>query len=177
MLLRRRIGRNEIATIEVLESYSTAQWEYSESRADQRPLAFAAKFVSTPGEKDGLYWQTADGEPESPLGPLVANASFIPGDATTAEPEPYHGYVLRMLECPAKGENVDGKSDGAPARKMMSGCGAVAFPVKYGNSGVMTFIVSHAGIVYEKDLGADTATAVESVTTFQPDDTWAPARP
>jgi len=172
-ILNRRVGRNELSTIDVLHAYTDAQREYAcmKRSAGESP-EFAQKLTSTEGKKDGLYWETKEGEPESPFGPLIADATQEGYAANLDEetPEPYHGYYFKILK--AQGEHADGGAfnyvvDG----KMILGFGLVAYPAKYGSSGIMTFIVNQEGVIYEKDLGDKTSDAA-GMTTFDPDDTW-----
>ncbi len=173
-LLNRRIGRNELNTIEVCRAYVDAQREYARKDRDSDGLLeYAQKFVSTKGKKDGLYWKAKEGEEQSPLGPLAAQAvkegygGRKPGD----NPVPYHGYFYKILK--AQGKNAPGGTyDYVVKGKMIGGFALVAFPAEYGASGVMTFIVNHDGVVYEKDLGKETEKIVNTMTKFDPDKTW-----
>ena len=162
-----RIGRNELAVIQTALAYYDAQKEYaSKDRNGDGMLEYAQKVVSTEGQKDGLYWPGE--EDVSPLGPLLAEG-VVPG-------EPYHGYRYRILT--AQGSHASGGARSYILGKRMSGgFGLVAWPAAYGETGVMTFIVNHDGVVYEKDLGDDTENAVAGITTFDPDDTWKEAKP
>jgi len=172
-ILDRRIGRNELRTIEVLNAYTDAQREYScVQRNDGAGPEFAQKLTSSEGKKDGLYWETKEGEEQSPFGPLIARAAregyaVGPGEDTS---EPFHGYYFKILT--AQGEHADGGVfDYVVHGKMILGFGLVAYPAKYGASGVMTFIVNQEGVIYEKDLGEDTLRAA-AMTVFDPDETW-----
>src|SRR4030095_6738602 len=131
-----------------------AQREYAAKGRDGNPRAFAQKLLSSEGKHDGLYWPAAEGEEESPLGDLLANA----GREASSEPEPYRGYYYRLLT--AQGKNAPGgeRSYLDKQGRMTGGFAGVAWPAKYGNSGVMTFLVNQRGIVYQKDLGAETET-------------------
>lgn len=172
-ILNRRIGINELAIIKFCEAYVDAQQEFALKDHDGDGLfEYAQKFVSTPGKKDGLYWETKEGEELSPLGPLAADAvkegykkrSGVPG-------YPYHGYYFKMLM--AQGKNAsDGAYNYIVNGNMIGGFALVAYPAQYGNSGVMTFIVNHDGVVYQKNLGKNTAKTVESMKLFDPDKTW-----
>jgi Protein of unknown function (DUF2950) len=174
-ILNRRIGRNELAAIEVCRAYVDAQREYY-LRAPQGAslLHYAQKFLSTKGKRDGLYWATKDGEEPSPLGPLVAGAQgkgYGNLKGASGKPVPYHGYHHRILK--AQGPAApDGAYDYVVHGKMLGGFALVAYPASWGNSGVMTFIVNHDGIVYQKDLGPNTAAAARAMTQFNPDHTW-----
>jgi len=177
-ILARRIGRNELATIETCLVYVDAQHEYARKDRDKNGLLeYAQKFRSTPGQRDGLYWDTKEGEEESPLGPLVAEASKegygrkqTPRQ-TTDERTPYHGYYYRILK--AQGSNAPGGAyDYVVDGKMIGGFALVAYPAKYGNSGVMTFVVNQDGVVYQKNLGKNTAKIAQAMEKFDPDSTW-----
>ena len=170
----RRVGRNEISTIATLHAYVDAQREYFSTGHDGRPPAYASRVVSTPGQHDGLYWETAEGEPESPLGPLVAAATdegYSPGGD---EPSPYHGYRFRLLT--KQGKNAPGGERSFVDDKglMTRGFAVLAWPAKYESSGVMSFLVGPQGIVYQKDLGPDTEEAVKGIAVFDPDESWDP---
>jgi hypothetical protein len=173
-LLNRRIGRNELNTIQTCLAYVDAQREYAMKDQDgDGLLAYAQKFGSTKGKKDGLYWEAKEGEEQSPLGLLAARAvsegytGRKPGD----KPVAYHGYYYRILK--AQGKNAAGGAyDYVVKGKMIGGFALVAYPAEYGSSGVMTFIVNHDGVVYEKDLGAETAKIASAMTKFDPDPTW-----
>jgi Protein of unknown function (DUF2950) len=168
-ILYRRIGRNELDAIQTCLAYVDAQNEYADKdRTGAGKGVYAQRFVSSPGKKDGLYWP-ADGD-ESPLGELVAEAS-AEGYKAGDEPQPYHGYYYRILT--KQGPNVPGGAlnyviDG----KMIGGFALVAYPAEYGSSGVMTFVVNHAGTVYQKDLGERTEAIAKRMTSFDPDQTW-----
>lgn len=170
-ILNRRIGRNELHTIEVMQAYTDAQREYAcLKRPDGRE--FAQKFTSSEGKKDGLYWQAGEGEKESPFGPLIAKATKkgYAGALDKDPAEPFRGYYFKILK--GQGEHARGGAfDYVANGKMVLGFALVAYPAKYGASGIMTFIVNQEGIIYEKDLSADTSTA-SAITTFSPDDTW-----
>lgn len=172
-ILDRRLGRNELHTIEVLHAYTDAQREYAcMKRSDGADPEFAQKLTSNAGKKDGLYWEVREGEGESPFGPLIARATLEGYTAGLDEenPEPFHGYYYKILK--AQGEHADnGAFDYVVDGKMILGFALVAYPSKYGTSGIMTFIVNQEGVIYQKDLGDDTPTAAE-MTVFDPDDTW-----
>ena len=173
-ILLRRIGRNELSAMQASLAYVVAQNEYAALDVDGRsPAPYAQRFLSSPGEKDGLYWQSDDGE--SPLGALFAEASDE-GYEFTGEPKPYHGYYYRILTRQgeeAKGGAFDYVVDG----RMIGGFGLVAHPAEYGNSGIMTFMVNHDGVLFEKDLGPDTAEVVAEIEDFGPDSTWKVVEP
>ena len=170
-ILNRRIGENELAAIEVMRAYVDAQREYAEADRDGKGDQYARKFVSSEGKKDGLYWRAAAGETDSPLGPLVANARAEGYAARSGHPEPYHGYLFKILS--AQGDNAAGGArDYIVHGRMIGGFALVAAPAEYGNSGVMTFMVNHDGVVFQKNLGPDTLDLVAEMTAFNPDSTW-----
>lgn len=172
-ILNRQIGGNELNTIEVMRAYTDAQREYACMKPDGNGPGFAQKFASSEGKKDGLYWEAREDEEESPFGPLIAGATeqgYADG-LNEAHPEPFHGYYFKILKrqgAHANGGAFEYVTDG----KMVLGFALAAYPARYGVSGIMTFIVNQEGIIYEKDLGEDTATAAAAITTFDPDDTW-----
>jgi hypothetical protein len=168
-ILYRRIGRNELSTIQTCLAYVDAQQEYAEKGFGGNGV-YAQRIVSRPGKKDGLYWETQSGEEESPLGEFAADAAaegYRPGQQRI----PYHGYYYKILT--KQGPSApSGALDYVVRGKMVGGFALVAYPADYQNSGVMTFLVSHQGKVYEKDLGPDTARIAGSMTAFNPDSTW-----
>ena len=169
-ILYRRIGHNELDAIQTALAYVDAQRDYADKDRGAGTGVYAQRFVSTAGKKNGLYWPTAEGEEESPLGELFAQATrqgYQAGEGRS----PYHGYYYKILtkQGPAA---QGGAADYIVNGKMIGGFGLVAYPAEYRNSGVMTFIVNHAGQVYQKDLGPGTAAVVEKMTTFNPDSTW-----
>jgi hypothetical protein len=172
-IIARRIGRNELYTMQTCLAYVDAQREYySEDRNGAGILEYAQKFASTPGKRDGLYWPTKDGEPLSPLGALVARARAEGYRRDeSGGPTPLHGYMYRILT--AQGPAApDGAYDYIAKGHMIAGFALVAFPAQYGTSGVMTFIVNHDGVVYEKDLGPKTRDLARAMKKFDPDTTW-----
>ncbi len=170
-LLNRRIGYNELATLSSLHAYVDAQFEYRSQGRDGLPPAFAQQVRSNEGKQDGLYWATAEGEELSPLGDLLAEATVPPAGA---EPVPFQGYYYRILK--AQGKSAPGgEMSYVDAKGLMTGgFAAIAWPAKYGNSGVMTFLISSRDIIFQKDLGAETAELAAAITTFDPDATWEP---
>ena len=179
-LLARRVGENELAVVNVLLAIVDAQREYSSADRDASGVRqYASKVVSSPGKKDGLYWPTKAGEPESPLGPLVAQASaegYKKAEGKAEGPRPYHGYNFKVLT--KQGPHAKGGALDYVARgRMIGGFAAVAYPARYANSGVMTFIVNHDGVVYERDLGPDTAKRAAAITSFDPGEGWKPVKP
>ena len=170
-ILNRRIGENELSAIEVMRAYVDAQREYAETDRDGKGDQYARKFVSSEGKKDGLYWPARDAEPESPLGPLIIDARAEGYSAHSGHPEPYHGYLFKILT--AQGKNaVGGPRSYIVNGRMIGGFALVATPAEYGGSGVMTFLVSHDRAVFQKDLGPDTADIVSEMTAYDPDATW-----
>jgi hypothetical protein len=171
-ILFRRIGRNELSTIQVCLAYVDAQREYANlMKAGGAPAAYAQRFVSSSGKKDGLYWPQASGGEASPMGEFVAMAT-MEGYRLAKKPQPFHGYYYKILTrqaATAPGGAADYVVDG----HMIGGFALVAFPAEYGNSGVVTFLVNHDGTVFQKDLGARTSIAAERMTAFSPDHTWA----
>jgi hypothetical protein len=169
----RRIGRNELAVMQVMLAIYDAQKDYARvDRNRDGVLQYAAKFASAPGKQDGLYWPAKAGEPESPLGPAFAAARAAGGSSEAG----YYGYRYKLLT--GQGKNAPGGAYDYVARgRMIGGFAAVAWPVKYGDTGVMTFIVSHDGVLYEKDLGPDTAARAAALTRFDPDSSWRKAEP
>ncbi len=170
-IVHRRIGENEHEAIQTCLAIVDAQREYATvDRDSDGLLEYAQKFWSTPGKKDGLYWEVAPGEPLSPLGPLAARAQSE-GYQTGENPAPYNGYFFRILT--AQGKNAKGGAYSYLVKgKMIGGFAIVAYPAVYASSGVKTFIVNHEGIVYEKDLGPKTAKLAKSMKAFNPDKTW-----
>lgn len=174
-IVDRRIGRNEIAAIRVCLAYVDAQQDYfARAKAAGGPGEYAQHLVSAPGEEDGLYWPQQDGQPESPFGPLVRQAmeDGYPGELVSGHPVPYEGYYFRILarqgpDAPggAKAYVVDGR--------MTDGFALIAWPATYRASGVMSFIVNQDGVVFQKDLGPQTAAKAAAITSFDPDLSWA----
>jgi hypothetical protein len=169
-VLARRIGHNELDAIQTSLAYVDAQYDYAEKDRGDGVGAYAQRFVSTPGKKDGLYWPTAAGEEESPLGELFAAASrqgYRAGEGRS----PYRGYYYKILT--KQGRAADGGAhDYVVNGKMIGGFALIAYPAEYRNSGVMTFLVNYSGKVFQKDLGPDTADIAEDMTAFNPDKTW-----
>jgi Protein of unknown function (DUF2950) len=171
-VLNRRIGRNELAAIDVCAAVVDAQAEYfSHPHDGQKTKQFAPKFISDPGKQNGLYWKTAEGQPPSPLGPLAAFATSEGYSVGSSAHNPFHGYYFRMLT---------GQTDKAPGGakdymvdgKMLGGFAFVAYPAEYGNSGVMTFIINQDGVLLQKDLGKTTTETATAMTKFDPDPDW-----
>ncbi len=167
-VLARRVGRNELTAIEVCRAYVEAQMEYaSRDRTTSGILQYAQKILSTPGRKDGLYWE---GEPDNLVSKAFADASAAMM-AEGKKPMPYHGYYFHFLK--AQGPEVEGGAmDYVVKGKMIGGFALVAYPDEYGVSGIKTFLVSHRGKVYEKDLGSTTGVLARQMTRFNPDKSW-----
>jgi hypothetical protein len=168
-ILNRRIGANELNTMQAALAYADAQRDYYlQNPQKDKLLQYAQKFASTQGKRDGLYYPTKAGEPRSPLGPLFDKAKAAGYEKAGGG---YHGYRYKILK--AQGADAKGGAYSYVAQgKMIGGYALVAWPVTYGNSGVMTFMISHEGVVYEKDLGPGTAALAEKMTKFNPDKTW-----
>ena len=172
-LVNRRVGANELATVQSCLAFVDAEREYYVRNPEGDALLhYAQKLISTQGRMDGLYWPTTGNELESPLGEEFAHARsegyFAQGAPKAA---PYHGYLYHLLT--SQGSHAKGGAyDYMVREKMLGGFALIASPAEYGNSGVMTFIVNHDGIVYSKDLGKDTQTVAASIQSFDPDDTW-----
>jgi hypothetical protein len=170
-MIYRRVGENELGAIDVMYGYVNAQNAYASEGRDGDPAGiYALKLISDEGMHNGLYWPTAEGETPSPAGPFVA-AAASEGYAAGAGRVPYHGYYYRLLY--AQGPNANGGvreyfKDGL----LTEGFAGIAWPADYGSSGVMTFIVNQDGVVFQKDLGEDTATLVEGIKSFDPDASW-----
>jgi len=173
-ILNRRIGENELDTIQTMLAIVDAQREYAMKDLDgDGILEYAEKFRSDAGKKNGLHWEAKEGEEPSPIGELVAGArteGYIKA-GTKDNPSPFHGYYFRMLK--KQGEHApEGAYDYIVKGNMIGGFAVVAYPAKYGNSGVMTFIVNHDGVVYQKDLGQNTEKIAKAVKKYNPDKTW-----
>ena len=170
----RRIGRNELSAVQACLAYVDAQSEYALRANDAVGLLqYAQKLRSDVGKKNGLYWETSGGEAPSPLGPLfaLAHEQGYSVEKDEDKPEPYFGYYYRILTGQGK-DAPDGAYSYMVRGKMIGGFAMVAFPAKYESSGVMTFIVNHSGIVYQKDLGLNTVELALAMEEFNPDSTW-----
>jgi Protein of unknown function (DUF2950) len=167
-ILYRRIGRNELDTIQIILAFVDAENEYADKDRGDGVGTYAQRIVSSPDKKDGLYWPSDNND--SPLGELAAEAN-AEGYKAGSGPQPYHGYYYRILT--QQGTSAPGGALNYIVKgKMIGGFALVAYPADYGNSGVMTFIVNHAGTVYQKDLGEHTETIVKTMTSFDPDKSW-----
>jgi Protein of unknown function (DUF2950) len=173
-ILNRRIGRNELAVIGICRAVAQAEADYhSQTHDGATKKQYAVKFISDPGKHNGLYWQSAEGQPQSPLGPLAAYAT---SEGYTLRPDahvPFHGYFFHMLT---------GQSNKAPGGakkyvfdgKMVGGFAFVAYPAQYDNSGVMSFMINRDGVLLERDLGNDTSQIATAMIEFDPDPGWRP---
>jgi hypothetical protein len=156
-----------------MHTYVDAQREYaSKDRDSDATLEFAQKFRSTPGKKDGLFWEAQDGVEVSPFGSLVAKADAEGyGKKKRGDKQPYHGYLFKILT--AQGASAEGGAFNYIVNgKMILGFALVAYPAEYGNSGIMTFIVNQSGVVYQKDLGKNTGKVAAAMKSYNPDKTW-----
>ena len=173
-LLARRIGENELDAIKVLQAIVDAQMEYaSKDRNGDGVLDYAQKFTSSPGKHDGLYWPTKAGDDPSPLGALVVQASGEGYKKKGSGPTPYHGYYYRLLK--GQGKSASGGAlDYVVHGRAIAGFAVVAYPAKYGSSGIMTFIVNQDGKIYQTDLGRDTQSRASAMRRYDPGDGWAP---
>lgn len=162
----RQIGRNELDTEQSVLAYYDAQREYAMHDHDgDHVLEYAQKFISTPGKQDGLYWEVKEGAPESPLGPHFAD------DAAKGKGEGWHGYHYRILT--AQGPSAPGGAyNYIVGGRMRNGFAAIAWPITYGQTGVMSFMVSHDGVVFEKDMGKNGGATALATKTFDPDSSW-----
>jgi hypothetical protein len=171
-ILARRIGQNELTTIDVLNAIVDAQGEYFDAVHDgSQTHQYAQKFISDEGRRNGLYWKQTDGGPESPLGPLAANASSEGYKVQNLKPEPFHGYFYRILKKQGS-YAAGGAKEYVVNGAMTNGFAVLAYPAEYLNSGVVSFMVNQDGTVFEKDLGDDTAKVAQALTAFDPDNTW-----
>ena len=177
-LLFRRIGANELFTIDVLHNLVDAQIEYAtQARGPSGTKQYAQKILSDKDQRNGLYWPVAQGAPESPIGPLIAMAvSEGYKRGVGGQPTPFHGYVYRVLTGQGK-DAPGGPKNYLVKGRMTKGFAFLAYPIEYRASGVMTFMVSQDGIVVQKDLGPDTARIAEEMTRYDPDSTWEEAEP
>jgi hypothetical protein len=177
-VMNRRVGRNELDTIQTLLAVVDAQREYAVMDADGNGLHdYAMRFRSSPGKKDGLYWETKPGEPASPFGPFIARAvkEGYGAQLKSEKPVPYNGYHYRMLT--SQGKDAPGGAYSYVVNgKLFGGFAVIAWPASYRNSGVKTFLVNHDGVVWEKDLGPDTAAKAAKTTAFNPDKSWTKAQ-
>ncbi|MEP7327911.1 MAG: DUF2950 domain-containing protein [Betaproteobacteria bacterium] len=173
----RRIGENELNTINVLQAIVDAQQEYaSEPRTGDGVAAYARRIISSKGKRDGLYWPTKAGEPPSPLGELVASASGEGYAASKSGPKPFHGYYFRTLKGQAAGAN-GAALDYVVRGHAIGGFAVIAYPAKYGSSGIMSFVVNQDGKVYQSDLGPKTLERATAIHRFDTAKGWSPVSP
>jgi hypothetical protein len=171
-ILKRRIGRNELHVMEVLDAYVDAQHEFASTDCiGGGTVEFAQRIISSEGKRDGLYWEAKEGEKQSPLGPLMAQAA----QEGYADLSPFHGYYYKILT--GQGKHAPGGAYQYVVKgKMLLGFAMVAYPAEYGNSGIMTFMVNQEGTVYEKNLGKNTRRLAEAMKLFDPDKSWKPVK-
>jgi hypothetical protein len=172
-ILKRRIGRDELTTIHTLKELVNAQREYATKDRDTDEVhEYAKQFISDPGQKNGLFWAAKADEEQSPVSEMVAKAQAEGYQKNEAGGESgFHGYSYRMIF--KQGENAPGgKYNYEINGNLIGGFAFLAYPTRYGNSGVMTFIVSHNGKIYQKDLGEKTAEKAKDIKEFDPDNTW-----
>jgi hypothetical protein len=171
-ILARRVGQNELDVIQTCIGYVEAQRDYLARNPESASVPhYADQLLSSPGKRDGLYWPSASGEPESPMGPAVSGAVGQGYTLKRGKTAPYHGYHFRLLTAQgshAEGGAQDYREDG----KLTRGFALVAYPASYGTSGVMTFLVNQEGVVLEKDLGKNTAKIASGLTRYDPDASW-----
>ena len=166
-ILYRRVGQNELSTIRICQELVAAEKEYHSLQGGH----YADRLFSEAGQHDGLYWKATTGQPQSPIGPLVAAAAAQGYVHQPGTPTPYHGYYYRVLTAQGKSAPGGAKSylvDG----KMTGGFAFLAYPAQYRSSGVMSFLVGEDGTVYEKDLGRETATLTQAMQEYDPDSSW-----
>jgi hypothetical protein len=173
-LVYRRIGRNELGAIETCRGIVQAELDYAAAGHDGQPAGiYAQKLVSDPGSHNGLYWPTQPDEPASPIGPFIAEAAAqgYLTDSGSDGPKPYHGYIYRLLTAQGAAASGGAKSylvDG----HLRGGFAVIAYPVEYQSSGVQTFITNQDGVIYQQDLGPDTAEIAAKIDAFDPDPSW-----
>src|SRR5271167_2576896 len=171
-ILYRRIGRNELTTIRVCQAYVDAQQEYASQAHDGKSAGiYAQRIASTPGKHDGLYWKSDDPEQLSPLGEFAAEAAAEGYRNLKGQPAAYHGYIFRILTGEADSAKA-GTGSYIADGEMRGGFALLAIPAVHGSSGVMSFMVNQAGVVYEKDLGPNTATLAAKINQFKLDSGW-----
>jgi hypothetical protein len=175
-IIARRIGRNELAAIQICRAYVTAQRLYAKQPHDGKPPGlYATTFRSDPGKQNGLFWPATRGQKRSPLGDLLADAAAVrgPQDAANRKPNPFYGYYFAVLT--AQGAAASGGAKAYVVNGQMSGGFALlAWPARYDVTGVMTFIVNQTGVIYEKDLGTGTEAAASAISVYNPDASWMP---
>lgn len=170
-VLFRRIGRNELDALRVLEALVDGQNDYYAESRDGKSRQYAATFGSDQGKHNGLYWKASEGEPESPIGPLIVEAAAEGYQKRAGEATPFHGYFYRILT--RQGKNAPGGAKNYIQNGDMTGGFAIlAYPADYRSSGVMTFVVNRDGVIYQKDLGPKTAELATAISEYAPDKTW-----
>jgi Protein of unknown function (DUF2950) len=174
-ILARRIGRDELSAIGACTALTRAENEYfSRPRNGEKGEQYALKLVSDEGKQDGLYWAAAPGQPPSPLEDARDFAKAVGYTNADTKPQPFEGYYFRILT--KQGDHAKGGAkDYVENGKMTGGFAVLAYPIEYRNSGIMTFIAGKDGVVYQKDLGENTASAAEAMTEYNPDGSWKPA--
>ena len=169
-ILARRIGRDEIVAIDVCAALADAQAEYFSQKHDG-VKQYAQKFISDPGKQNGLYWESPEGQPRSPVGPLVAFATDEGYNVKSNPHQAFHGYFFRILD--KQGPDAKGGAKSYIVNgKMTGGFAYVAYPATYNDTGIMTFIIDQHRVVYQKNLGKDTAEVAKAMTDFNPDKSW-----
>ena len=170
-LMYRRIGSNELDAIEICEGYVEAQFDYAyRKRQGYEAPQYAQRVISSPGKQDGLAWQNPDGSWGGPIGEKIAHAIE---QGYNLKADPYHGYFFKVLKAQGPAAPL-GAMDFVVEGVMIGGFALVAAPAEYGETGLKTFMVSHTGVVYEKDLGPDTLTEFQKMDRFNPDKSWTP---
>ena len=169
-ILLRRIGRNELDAIEICRGYVEAQYDYAMLKRENGVNQYAQRIISTPGKQDGLAWQKSDGSWDGPIGENVAKAI---ARGYTSRSEPYRGYFFQVLKGQGPAAPM-GQMDFVVKGVMIGGFALIAAPAQYRNTGVKTFMVSHDGVIYEKDFGPNTLEIVRRIELFNPDKTWTP---
>jgi hypothetical protein len=169
-ILNRRIGGNEMDAIEVCRGFVEAENDYAaQNRTANNVPVYAQKIISSPGQRDGLYWAST-GEDESPMGEIIARAL---AEGYTNKHEPFHGYYFRVLT--GQGRHAPGGATSYVDNGVMTkGFALIAWPSNYGSTGIMTFVVDKTGIVYQKNLGRKTAEVASAYSAYDPDETWTP---
>ena len=174
--IARRIGDNELTVMSALTAMGDAQRDYFSQSHDGSTLQqYASRLGSSPGKHDGLYWPVSGAEPESPLGPLIAEATRDGSDGATGAPEPFHGYFFRILT--QQGPHAEGGARNyIMGGHLTGGFAFLAYPAEYRKTGVMSFVISQDGKLFQKDLGPQTAQVAEGLTSFDPDPSWSPVQ-
>ena len=173
-LMYRRIGSNELDAIEICEGYVDAQFDYAyRKRQGYTAPQYAQRVISSPGKQDGLAWQNSDGSWGGPIGEKIAQAIE---QGYNLKADPYHGYFFKVLKAQGPAAPL-GAMDYVVEGIMIGGFALVAAPAEYGETGLKTFMVSHTGVVYEKDLGPDTLAEFQKMDRFNPDKSWTPVVP